>query len=84
MIPSEFVEYVQGRVEFYQEEEERHQMRNALLASVIANFAPKSKRGRVYKPKDFMPKKKQTQEEMLREVERLNRMFGGRDLRRKE
>lgn len=82
MIPNEFAIYIEGRIKFIEEEEKRNRWRNAHLSSVIANFAPKSKRGKIYKPKDFMPKERQTNEDMFNEVKRLNSLFGGEDKRK--
>ena len=39
------------------------------------------KRKRVFKAKDFMPRKKQTTQDMLKQVEILNALFGGEDKR---
>lgn len=81
MIPREVLIYIEGQVKSLEKQEERDQWRTAVLSSVIANFAPKSKKGKTYRPKDFMPKKKQTEEDMLKEVIRLNKLFGGKDKR---
>lgn len=79
-IPSEFGIYVKGRYKAITEEENRHQRRTALLAAMIANFSGHSRRS--YRVEDFMPKQKAMGKDMLKEVKRLNALFGG-DIRRK-
>lgn len=65
--------------------EERGDLRAGIVASTVAETArdPK-KRGRPYKPREFMPsfeQKRQTWEEQLAIVEVLNEALGGEDLR---
>ena len=79
MIPCEFVQYVQGRVKFLKDEDERLNRKFALLATVFANIH-RGKR-KAFKIDDFMPRKKQTTEQMLKQVEMLNQLFGGEDKR---
>lgn len=70
------------RDEVYQDDR-----RAALVASVIAEVnRDHKKRKRPFKPEDFLggrrPRtKKQSWQEQLRLVERLNAQFGGKDLR---
>lgn len=82
MIPREFSIFIEGSIKALEEEEERHQWRNALLASVIVNSSQRKKGSRIAKQKDFMPKKKQTDDEMYNEIVRLNKLFGGKDFRK--
>lgn len=81
MIPSDFFVYVRGRTKFLKDQEKLHLRRNALLCSVIANFVPmRTKKGKVYKVDDFMPReknKKQTAKDMYNEIVRINAMLGG-------
>lgn len=56
--------------------------RAAMVASVIANVnRPKGRRA--YKVSDFMPREKRRQswQDQLKQVELLNAMLGGKDLR---
>ena len=59
----------------------------AQICSTIANVMS-GKKGKQYKPADFMPTKAkasiQTPEDQLKFVERLNRMMGGIDKRKKK
>lgn len=78
----EFAEYIA----FWQLEpwgEEREDYRSALICAVLANvWRPKGSRD--YRPEDFMPKfvpVEQSPEEQLRQVEIMNIIFGGRDMR---
>lgn len=61
-------------------EQERRDLRAALICSVIANVNRDPKKGKSYQPKDFMPKKRQQQtpEQMLQTVKALNRLYGGK------
>jgi len=58
--------------------------RNALLCATIANFVPmRSKKGKVFKVDDFMPKQKtkktkQTDKDMFNEILRINAVLGGK------
>lgn len=81
MIPSEFVIYLESRIKSLIAEEDRHRNRTALLAATIANFSQSRKKNRKYKLSDFLPKKKQTTDDMLKSVEKLNRIMGGEDRR---
>lgn len=65
--------------------QERADLRAGIIAATIANFSMSRKRGKVYKPKDFMPRTRQrkTWKQMLRMVELLNAAFGGKDMRKK-
>jgi hypothetical protein len=62
---------------------ERADMQAAIIASTIAN-ANRGKRGRAFKPEDFIPKwdqirpQQQTEQDHLRLVQALNRAMGGR------
>lgn len=80
MIPSEFMLYIKQQVKFLKEEEERHQRRNALMPTLYAN-AHRRKGQKAYSIDDFLPKKPQTPQQMLKQVEMLNRLFGGEDKR---
>jgi len=66
--------------------EARADLRAGIVASVIANVNRDPKRrSRPYRPEDFMPRRRErkTGKEMLKIVEMLNAMFGGKDLREK-
>lgn len=69
-------------------QDKKDRYNTALICSTIANFVPmRSKKGKIYKPQDFMPKEKkkpQSTKQMLAMVEALNKAFGGVDLRKKE
>lgn len=80
MIPSELTVYVKSQYKMITELENRHQERTASILAQIANFSMKNKNKR-YKVSDFLPKKKQTNEQMAKQVEMLNRLFGGEDRR---
>ncbi len=80
MTPYEFDVYLKGKLKFLNEEEERHQRRTALICTVLSNIN-RRKGTRPFKIDDFMPKKKQTTQDMYKVVERLNKLFGGEDLR---
>lgn len=80
MIPSELIVYVKSQYKMINELENKHQERTANILAMIANFSMKNKNKR-YKPKDFLPKKKQTDDDMAKQVEMLNRLFGGEDRR---
>lgn len=83
MIPAEFFIYAKARAEQIKQEQENQERLTARICVAIATFVPmRTKRGKRYEEKDFMPRKKQTQKEMLREIERLNYIFGG-EVRRK-
>lgn len=65
--------------------ESRADLRAGIIASTIANVN-RRKGKKAYKPVDFMPKfksvcKEQTWEDMLRHVEMINPLLGGKDLR---
>jgi predicted lactoylglutathione lyase len=79
-IPSEFAIFVKGKYKSIKDHEEREQRRTALLSAMIANFSGHSKKR--YKVDDFMPKPKATGKDMLKEVQKLNALFGG-EVRRK-
>lgn len=68
----------------------RADMRSGIIAAAIANFSfHRTKKSKVYKADDFMPKfeqkrdKKPDWRKTLKQVEQLNLMFGGKDLRKK-
>ena len=68
----------------HHEQTEREDARVALLCSVIAN-SNSGKKGKRYKPKDFMPQARQKREDwqsQLRYVEMLNVAMGGKDKRK--
>lgn len=86
MEPADFLAFVESRSEQIKDERYLADRRTALLCAVIANSAPRKNAGKKYKVEDFMPrqkKKHQTEEEMLKTVERLNKMFGGTDTRKR-
>lgn len=63
--------------------DERGDLQAAIVAATVAN-ALKDKKGRMLRPKDFMPvfdRPKRSPDQMLQLVESLNRQMGGRDLR---
>jgi len=64
--------------------EEKRDARAALICAVIAN-ANRGKKGKRFKPQDFMPgqqrEKREDWRQQLRYVEMLNVVFGGTDRR---
>lgn len=80
LIPNELSIFIKGSVEMFEKKEEQEWWRSAIISSTIANFSMNRKRGTSYKPKDFMPKKRQTKDDMLAEVRRLNALFGGKEV----
>ncbi len=69
-------------VEAYNEREEREFFRTGIICSVIANV--NSGKGKKFKPEDFMPKREKEEKktnDLLKQVEMLNAMFGGSDKR---
>jgi len=84
MIPSEFYIFAKARSHRMKQEQEAEQQLTARICSTIANFVPmRTKKGKTYQERDFMPKKKMTPSQMLKSVEKLNKMFGGVDLRKR-
>lgn len=86
MIPSEFYKFVKAQNKRFQMEQKLEQHRTAQICATIANFVPmRSKKGKTFKPDDFMPKEKkkpQTAEQMLKIVEMMNKALGGEDKRK--
>lgn len=82
MIPADFIRYTENRVKFIEAEAKVTQRNTALICATIANFALKTK-PKHYRPEDFLPREVMTDEDMLKTVENLNRLFGGEDLRQK-
>ena len=83
-------EFVQWK-EYYRLEpfgEERADYRMGVIASILANVNRRKKTDKQYSPKDFMPvfnkekKRKQTWQEQLQVVERMNKVYGGVDKRK--
>jgi hypothetical protein len=84
MIPREFYEYAVARIEYLRDVQEAEARRFAQVCTTIANFsANRTKTSRVFKIEDFLPKKKQTQKDMLSEVERMNKLFSGSEAHKK-
>lgn len=66
-------------IEAYHQREERADWRAAMVASVIANVH-RGKRGRPFKPSDFMPRQRrraQSPEQQARMLRALTRLLGG-------
>ena len=71
--------------------EERADLRNAIVASTIANaYRDPKRRSRPFEPKEFMPEfdrvekpSRQEWREQLSIAETLNKVFGGKDVRKK-
>lgn len=65
----------------------RHDVLNAILTAVVANSA-RGKKGRVSRPKDFLPAwdrdRRMDWREMLAAVKSMNRRMGGTDVTRKK
>jgi len=82
MIPAEFFCWQRARIDALKIDIKNKQHLTGLICATIANFAPSKKR-KVYKIEDFIAKerKKKTGKEMLKTVERLNKLFGGKDTR---
>ena len=70
-------------------DQERKDLRSATVAAIIAECnRDTKKRQRPFTPGDFMYSKKKNRdkmsaESMLKKVEEMNKMFGGKDKRRK-
>jgi len=82
MVPRDFYRMYEAHYRKVQENYKLEQWLFAQLQATIANFVPiRSKKGKTYKAKDFMPieKKKQTTEQMYNMVKMLNMAFGGED-----
>jgi hypothetical protein len=67
--------------------EERADLRAGIIASVIANAHRDRKRGKTFRPSDFMPKfgqrpKVQSVEEMIEIARQITLALGGQDLRK--
>lgn len=86
MIPAEFFIFVKAKSDQIKFEQEAEQILTARICATIANFVPmRTKKGKSFKEEDFMPKKtrKKTEQEMLKEVMRLNALFGGTVIRKR-
>jgi len=63
---------------------ERKDFRIARIESAIYNGNRVKKKGKsnhIWTPQDFLAKKKMDQGSMMKKVEQLNRLFGGKDIR---
>ena len=81
MIPIDFYKFHKSRIEMFKFEIKNKQKLAGLICATIANFAP-YKKSKKYKIEDFIGKEKtkQSEEEMLRTVKRLNRTFRGEEV----
>lgn len=87
MSSAEFVEW-QAYHQIEPFGEERADLRAGIVAATVANRG-RSKKDKVFKPKDFMPRFDQprgpmTAEQMLKTAEAWNAFLGGKDLRTKK
>lgn len=64
-------------------EEENANFRTSLICATIANFSANKRKGKNYKPSDFIKskqnkkKKRLTPEQMLHNLKRITKAFGG-------
>jgi len=86
MIPRELYKYLDMQVDRDKTKREADQRNTALICATIANFSMTKPKNKKYKIDDFIPKEKKemTEEDMLKEVEKINRLLGGKDLRQEE
>ena len=62
----------------------KHELYNvaAIIAAIYNTVRDAKKHKEPYKPEDFLPKRKQTQKDLMDQVAALNVMFGGTDSRK--
>jgi len=82
-----FKEY-HALIQRWQTEQDIQFLNSGIIASTIANVSLTKKRSRRFQPKDFIPERPKTYAQAGRHqvatIERLNAMFGGKDLRGKK